>query len=109
MPESRTHLAALCCCVPDSCIFNLLKVVLAKGKESFRWADLVSGNLKEEKDASLGSTGAFRWPSPSTRNLLYRYVRQQVRQCLSLSAIVYFCRKASTNGRLSTPVAAIAT
>jgi hypothetical protein len=53
-------------------MFNLLKAVVAKGRESFRWADLVSGNLKEEKDASLASTGAFLWPSRSTCNLLYR-------------------------------------
>jgi hypothetical protein len=61
-------------------IFNLLKVAVGKRRESFRWADLVSGNLKEEKDASLDSTGAVEWPSPSTRNLLYRYVRKQIRQ-----------------------------
>jgi hypothetical protein len=30
---------------------NLQRVVVALREENFRWADLVSGNLKEEKDA----------------------------------------------------------
>ena len=44
-------------------------------------ADLVSGKLKEEKDAHSSLTGAFKWPCASTRNLLYRYARKHVRQC----------------------------
>jgi hypothetical protein len=33
--------------------------------------DLVSGDLKEEKNAHSIQTGAFEWPSASTRNLLH--------------------------------------
>ena len=42
-------------------------------------ADLVSGNLKEERRCSLGLTGALEWPSASTRNLLNRLSRKDSR------------------------------
>jgi hypothetical protein len=41
----------------------------AKGT-NFRWADLVSGNLKEEKEFSLHPTAAFQWPPPLNAQLV---------------------------------------
>jgi hypothetical protein len=81
-------------------IFNLLKVVVAKRRESFRWADLVSGNLKEEKDASLDSTGAFEWPSPSRRTT-YCIDRPESRSGNAESGVHrVLLAEASTNGTL---------
>src|ERR1700693_323656 len=39
-----------------------LRLSFAKMRENFRWADLVSGNLKEEQGRSLHLTVAFEWP-----------------------------------------------
>jgi hypothetical protein len=42
-----------------------------KAKEKkFRWADLGSGNLNEEKKVSLHTTVAFKWPLPLNAQLV---------------------------------------
>jgi hypothetical protein len=43
-----------------------LRLWFAKIRENFRWADLVSGNLKEEKDAHSTPTVALDWPTAYT-------------------------------------------
>src|ERR1022692_576927 len=53
-----------------------LRLSFAKIRGNFRWADLVQGTCKEWKNAHSASTGAFRWPSASTRNLLHRIRRK---------------------------------
>src|ERR1700675_1969584 len=56
---------------------NLHRLLSLRG-ENFRWADLVSGNLKEEKNAHSTSLLHLSGPQHQPRNLLFRYVTKQI-------------------------------
>src|ERR1035437_5102407 len=68
--------------------------------ENFRWADLVSGNLKEEKNAHSPQVLHSSGPQHQPRNLLFRYARKQIRHGRVWGSVVYFWWKASTNATL---------
>jgi hypothetical protein len=57
--------------------------------ENFRWADLVSGNLKEEKNAHSTQLLHSSGPQHQPRNLLFRYVTKQVERPESVDSTVY--------------------
>src|SRR5713101_8314187 len=75
---------------------NLHRLLSLRG-ENFRWADLVSGNLKEEKNAHSTQPVHLSGPLRQPRNSLFRYVRKQMRHRRVWGSVVYFWRKASTN------------
>ncbi len=52
--------------------------------------DLVSGDLKEERDAHSVKRVHLGGPSASTRNLLNRYGRKQISQGIAGGFIEYF-------------------
>jgi hypothetical protein len=81
-------------------IINLHRLLSLRGK-NFRWADLVSGNLKEEKNAHSDPTVAFKWPSASTAQLFLsiRHIAD-IRRAEPGGSVVYFWGIASTKGNL---------
>src|ERR1700693_1085738 len=70
-----------------------LRLSFAKMRENFRWADLVSGNLKEEQGRSLRLTVAFEWPSAASPQLVVSIRHRADPAMQVLGSVVYLWRK----------------
>src|ERR1700724_3350762 len=70
-----------------------LRLSFAKMRENFRWADLVSGNLKEEQGRSLHLTVAFEWPSAASPQLVVSIRHRADPAMQVLGSVVYLWRK----------------
>ena len=73
--------------------------------ENFRWADLVSGNLKEEKDAHSTYTAAIEWPYASTAQLVVSIRHRADPALQSPGSVAHLWRVTSTNGNPTTATA----
>jgi len=70
-------------------------------KENFRWADLVSGNLKEEKNAHSTQLLHSSGPHLQPRNVLFRYAHSRYPACRVWGLSCTFGGQQAQSGSLS--------